>query len=112
LLAVGFIKPIEETIWLSPIVVMPKKNGKLKIYVDFRKLNVVMKKYPYPLPFINEVINIIARHEVYTFLDGFFGYHQISRALEDQYKTAFITDWGAFVWVAMLFGVKNGPPIY
>jgi hypothetical protein len=104
LLAAGFIKPIEKTIWLSPIVVMPKKNGKLKIYVDFRKLFVVMKKGPYPLPFINEVINIIDGHEVYTFLDGFFGYHQISITLEDQYKTAFIIDWGAFVWVVMLFG--------
>jgi hypothetical protein len=54
---------------------VPKKNGKLKIYVDFRKLNVAMKKDPYSLPFIDEVINIVLRHEVYTFLDGFFRYH-------------------------------------
>jgi hypothetical protein len=50
---------------------MPKKNGKLKICVDFRKLNVATKKDSYLLPFTNEVINIVARHEVYTFLDGF-----------------------------------------
>jgi hypothetical protein len=75
LLAASFIKPIEKAIWLSPIVVMPKKNGKLRIYVDFRKLNVATKKDPYLLPFTNEVINIVTGHEVYTFLDGFFRYH-------------------------------------
>jgi hypothetical protein len=69
-----------------------KKNGKLKICVDFRKLNAATKKDPYPLPFINEVINIVVEHEVYTFLDGFFGYHQISIALGDQYKIDFVVD--------------------
>jgi len=48
------------------------KNGKLKICVDFRKFNVVTKNDPHLLPFINEVINIVAGHEAYTFLDGFF----------------------------------------
>jgi len=51
--------------------------------VDFKKLNVITKNNPYPLPFIDEVINTIVGHEVYTFMDGFFGYHQISIALED-----------------------------
>jgi hypothetical protein len=46
---------------------MHKKNGKLEICVDFKKLNAAIKKDPYLLPFIDEVINIITRHEVYTF---------------------------------------------
>jgi hypothetical protein len=54
---------------------VPKKNGKLKICVDFKKLNVTTNKDPYLLPFIDEVINIIVGHEVYTLLDGFSGYH-------------------------------------
>ncbi len=91
---------------------MLKKNGKLKICVDFKKLNVTTKRDSYPLFFIDEVINIVTRHEVYTFLDGFSIYHQISITSEDQYKTAFITYWGAFVWVIMPFKVKNGPPTY
>jgi hypothetical protein len=71
LLVVGLIKLIEKATWLSPIVLMPKKYGKLIICVDFKKVNgVATKKDPYPLPSINEVINIVARHEVYTFLDG------------------------------------------
>jgi hypothetical protein len=68
------------------------KNGKSRICVDFRKLNVVTKNDPYSLPFISEVINILAKHEVYKFLDGFFGYRQISIPLEDQYKTTFVID--------------------
>jgi hypothetical protein len=51
LLVARFIQPIEEATWLSTIVVVLKKNGKLKNYVDFRKLNKVAKNYPYPLPF-------------------------------------------------------------
>ncbi len=72
---IGFIKHVEKATWLSLIVVMLKKNGKLKICVDFKKLNVGTKKDPYLLPFTNEVINTITGHEVYTFLNGFSGYH-------------------------------------
>ncbi len=71
MIATGFIKLVKEATWLSPIVVVPKKNGKFIICVYFKKFNVAIKEDPYPLPFTNEVINIVARHEVYTFLDGF-----------------------------------------
>ncbi len=83
LLVASFIKPIEEATWLSPIVVVHKKNGKLKICVDFKKFNIYTKKDPYPLPFIYEVINIVVEHEVYTFLDGFSAYHHIFITLKD-----------------------------
>jgi hypothetical protein len=56
-------------------VVVPKKNGKLKICVDFKKLNRATKKNPYPLPFSDEVFNIIARYETYSFSGGYLGYH-------------------------------------
>ncbi len=49
LLVVSFIQPIEEATWISPIVVIPKKNGKVKINVDVRKLNKAIKKDPSPL---------------------------------------------------------------
>jgi hypothetical protein len=83
-----------------------------RICVDFKKLNATTKKDPYPLPITDKVINTIDGHEVYTFLDNFLEYHQISIAPKDQHKTAFVIDLGAFVWVAMPLGVKNGPPKY
>ncbi len=77
MLIVGFIQFVEEAIWLSPIVVVHKKNGKLKIYIDFKKLNAATKKDPYPLPFIDEVLSTIVGYETYYFLDEYFKYHQI-----------------------------------
>jgi hypothetical protein len=65
---------------------------KLRIYVDFKKFNAATKKDLYSLPFTDEVINIIIGHEVYTFLDEFSRYHQISIASKDQHKTTFVTD--------------------
>jgi hypothetical protein len=89
-------------------VVVPKKNGKLKICVDFKKLNKATKKYLYPLPFSNEILNTIARYESYSFLDGYLRCHQIFIIPEDRYKITFVINWGAFVWMVMSFGVKNG----
>jgi len=71
LIATKFIQFVEEATWLSPIVIVPKKNGKLKICIDFRKLNVATKKDPYPLPFTDEMLNIVAGYEAYYFLDGY-----------------------------------------
>jgi hypothetical protein len=51
------------------MVVVLKKNGKLKICIDFKKLNVVTKKDPYPLPFIDEVLKKVTRYEAYSFLN-------------------------------------------
>jgi len=69
-----------------------KKNGKLRIYVDLRNLNATTNKKPYLLPFIDEVINTIVGHEVYTFLDGILGYHHILITPKDLHKTAIVID--------------------
>ncbi len=97
LLATWFIQEVEEVTWLSHIVVVPKKNGKLKICVDFKKLNKVTQKNPYPLPFSNEVLNIVAGYEAYSILDGYLGYHHIFITPNDRYKISFVIDWGTFV---------------
>jgi hypothetical protein len=58
------------------------------------------------------VLNTIIGYGAYCFLDGYSRYHQIFIDLKDKYQTAFITNWGAFIWKVMPFGVKNGPPTY
>ncbi len=55
-------------------MVVPKKNGKLRICVDFRKFNKAIEKNPYPLPFSDEVLNNVARYEACSFLDGYSRY--------------------------------------
>jgi hypothetical protein len=110
LLGAGFIAPVDQATWLSPIVVVPKKNGKLRICVDFRRLNAATKKNPYPLPFTDEVLDAVIGYEAYSFIDCFSGYHQVRIHPDDRPKTAFITEWGAYVWIVMPFGLKNAPP--
>jgi len=63
---------MEEATWLSLIIVVPNKNGKLRIYVNFRKLNVATKKDPFPLPFTDEVLTVMAGCETYSNLDAYF----------------------------------------
>jgi hypothetical protein len=112
LLRVGFIRPVQRATWLSPIVVVPKKNGKLRVCVDYRKLNAATITDAFPLPFTDGVLDTVAGHEMYSFLDGFSGYNQIRMAEEDQEKTAFVTEWGVFVAVVMMFGLKTAPATF
>ena len=75
LLDIGFIYPIPFSEWVSPIVIVPKKNRKLRICQDFCALNKVTKKNYFPLPFTDAILDTVAGHECYSFLDGFWGYN-------------------------------------
>ena len=94
LLRVSFIRPVKKATWLSPILIVPKKNGKIRVCVDYRKLNAATVTDAFPLPFTDGVLDAKAGHEVYSFLVGFSGYNQIRMHPEDQEKTAFVTEWG------------------
>jgi hypothetical protein len=107
LLKIGFIYPVPYSEWVSPIVIVPKKNEKIRICQDFRKLNNATKKDYFPLPFIDAILDVVVGHICYSFLDGFSGYNQIRIALEDQLKTTFTTAWGTFASIIMLFGLCN-----
>jgi hypothetical protein len=64
------------------------------------------------LIFTDELLNTIARNDAYFFLDRYSTYHQISITPKYIYKITFVTDWRAFTWVVMSFGVKEGPFSY
>ena len=66
------------------IVVVPKKNGKIRVCMDYRKLNAATVTDTFPLPFTDGVLDVVAKHEVYNFLDGFSGYNQIRMRPVDQ----------------------------
>jgi len=68
LIDVNFIYPISDSKWVSPLVLVPKKNGKWRICVDYRELNRATKKYHFPLPF--KVLNTLAGKKFFSFLDG------------------------------------------
>ena len=84
LLSVGFIYPISDSKWVSPLVVVPNKvTRKWHICVDFRELNKATLKDYFPLPFINQVLDTLSEKQYFSFIDGYSGYNQILIALED-----------------------------
>jgi len=77
LLDEGFIYPISNNEWASPFLIVPKKNGKWRVCVDYRALNKATQKYHFPLPFINQVLDSLSGKKLFSFLDSFSGYNQI-----------------------------------
>jgi hypothetical protein len=77
LLDVNFIYPIFDSKWVSPLVIVPKKNGKWHICVDYMELNKATLKDYFPLPFIGQDLDTLAGKKFFSFLDGFSGYNWI-----------------------------------
>ena len=96
-IAARIIEPVEESDWVSPMVVQDKKTkGEIRICVDLRKLNDASVHDPFPTPFSDEVLDNVGGQEAYSFTDGFPGYHQIRIHEADRHKTTFATEWGSF----------------
>ena len=112
LLEEGFIYPISDSEWVSPLVIVPKKNGKWRVCVDYRELNKATQKDHFPLPFIDQVLDTLSRKKLFSFLDGFSGYNQIQIAPEDQDKTTFTCPWGMFAYRVLPFGLCNAPATF
>src|SRR3954470_16270792 len=86
----------------------PKKDTDiLRMCVDFTSLNKHCPKDHFPLPRIDQIINLTAGCEKLSFLDAYSVYNQIRLKVEDQVKTAFITPFGVFCYNTMPFGLKN-----
>ena len=71
-----------------------------------------MITYAFPLPFTSDILDAVAGHEIYSFLDGFSGYNQVRVHPDDQEKTTFVTEWGVFVAVVMMFALKTTPTTF
>ena len=88
---VGFLSVTLYPQWVANIVLIPKKDGKVHMCVDYKDLNRASPKDDFPLPHINVLVNNTAQHKVFSFMDGFFGYNQIKMAPKYMDKTTFIT---------------------
>ena len=112
LLKAWFIFLVENSEWVSPIVVTKKKSGKLRICIDYQKLNAGTRRDYYPIPFMDDIMDEVVGHEWYSFGDGYSGYNQIHIAKEDQLKITFTTPWGTFAYRVMPFGLFNAPATF
>ena len=113
MLAACIIEPMEESNWVSPMVVQEKKQkDEIRICVDLRKSNDACVHDPFLNMVTNEVLDNVGGQEAYSFIDGFSGYHQIKIVPKDRSKRTFATEWGCFQYTIMPFGLKNVPTIF
>ncbi|RDY01984.1 hypothetical protein CR513_14614, partial [Mucuna pruriens] len=104
LLAAGFIRE-----WLANMVMVKKANGKWRMCTDYTDLNKVCPKDPYPLPNIDRLVDNVSGFEFLSFMDAYSGYNQIKMHPNDEEKTTFITDSGAFCYKVMSLCWRNIP---
>jgi hypothetical protein len=96
LLAAGF-KEVQHLDWIANPVLVPKKYGKWSMCVDYTSLNKACLKDLFPLPRIDQVVNLTAGCDLKSFLDAYSGYHQIPLVEAYQLATMFITPFGCFL---------------
>ena len=112
LLAAGFIKEVYHFDCLANPVLVKKKTGKWRMYVDYTGLNKACPKDHFPLPRIDQIVDSTSGYEILSFLDAYSGYHQIAMKESDQLATSFITPYGSYCYVTMSFGLKNASATY
>ncbi|CAA7054739.1 unnamed protein product [Microthlaspi erraticum] len=130
LLDAGVIYAISDSKWVSPVHVVPKKGGITvvkndrneliptrtvtghRMCIDYRKLNAATRKDHFPLPFIDQMLERLANHPYYCFLDGYSGFFQIPIHPDDQEKTTFTCPYGTYAYRRMPFGLCNAPATF
>ena len=98
--------------WLANCVVVPKKNRKWRVCVDYTDLNKACPKDTFPLPHIDTMVDATDGHELITFMDAASGFNQIKMYPPDQEKTSFITNKCVYYYTAMPFGLRNAGATY
>ena len=130
LLQAGIIYPISDSTWVSPTQVVPKKSGVTtmqnakgeeiptrlttgwRVCIDYRRLNEVIRKYHFPLPFMDQLLERVSGNPFYCFLDGYSGYFQIEIVADNQEKTTFTCPFGTYAYRRMPFGLCNAPATF
>ena len=130
LLNAGIIYPIFNSKWVSPVQVVPRKGGMTVIEndkneliptrtvtgwymcIDYRKLNKATQKDHYTLPFIDQMLERLANHSYFCYLDGYSGFFQMPVHPDDREKTTFTCPYGTFVYRRMPFGLCNAPTTF
>ena len=104
----GWVRPSNSPFG-APILFVRKKDGSLRMCIDYRELNRQTRKNKYPLPRVDEMFDLLFGARYFSSLDLYSGYHQLRIKEGDEYKTAFKTRYGLFEFTVMPFGLTNAP---
>ncbi|GKD44696.1 putative reverse transcriptase domain-containing protein, partial [Tanacetum coccineum] len=107
----GFIRPSTSP-WGAPVLFVKKKEGSLRMCIDYRELNKLTVKNRYPLPRIEDLFDQLQGSSVYSKIDLRSGYHQLRVRDKDIPKTAFRTRYGHYEFQVIPFGLTNAPSVF
>ena len=107
----GYIT-LSDSPFASPVLFVKKKDGSLRFYVNYRRLNAISKKDRYPLPLIKETLTRISKAKIFTKIDIRQTFHRIRMDLNSEMLTTFRTRYGSYNYRVLPFGLSNGPSTY
>jgi len=113
MLSTWLIFLVDEVEWVSLIIIQDKKDIiEIRVCVDYRSLNNAYVHDPFSTLFSDEGLDNVTGNESYSFIDGFFGHHQVKNTDEDKKKTTFTMEWGSYAYHAMPFRLKDVPMVF